>query len=86
MRSVCWTDHANWTKQQVGENIDVKHLRWVSEIIEDGSVIRSLSGRSAKLADGTSRNPIDRDELLEQRTKDLEASLDANIIAFSAQS
>ena len=35
MRSICWTDHANWTKQQVAESIDVKHLRWVSEIIED---------------------------------------------------
>jgi predicted Zn-dependent protease with MMP-like domain len=30
-----------------------------------------LAGRSAKLGDGYSRNPPERDELLEQRTKDL---------------
>jgi hypothetical protein len=53
------------------EDIDVKHLRWVSFIVSDGSQIRSLSGRSAKLGDGYSRNPKDRDELVEQRTKDL---------------
>ena len=56
MRSINWTDHANVTKQQVLENIDVKHLRWISEIISDGSVIQSLSGRSALLGDGYSRN------------------------------
>ena len=71
MRSLCWTDHANWTKQLVLEDIDVKHLRWVSWIIADGSQIRSLSGRSAKLGDGFSRNPLGRDALVEQRTKDL---------------
>ena len=54
------------------EDVDVKHLRWVSWIIGDGSQIRSLSGRSAKLGDGISRNPSDRDALIEQRTKDLE--------------
>ena len=71
MRSICWTDHANWTKQQVLVDIDVKHLRWVSWIIADGSQIRSLSGRSAQLGDGISRNPANRDELIVQRTKDL---------------
>ena len=71
MRSICWTDHANLTKQQVSEDIDVKHLRWISEIISDGSQIRSLSGRAAKLGDGFSRNPAGRDEILAQRTKDL---------------
>lgn len=71
MRSLCWTDHANWTKQQTAAEIDVKHLRWTSEIISDGSQIRNLSGRAAKLGDGFSRNPSDRDEILEQRTKDL---------------
>ena len=60
MRSICWTDHANWTKQLVLEDVDVKHLRWVSWIIADGSQIRSLSGRTAKLGDGFSRNPADR--------------------------
>ena len=60
------------TQESELENIDVKHLRWVSEIVEDGSVIRSLSGRSAKLADGTSRNPKDRDAVIAQRTRDLE--------------
>jgi len=72
MRSLCWTDHANWTRQQKTVEVDPKHLRWVSEIIADGSEIRSLAGRSAKLGDGISRNPPDRDEVLQQRTKDLE--------------
>ena len=45
LRSICWTDHANWTKQTVLVDIDVKHLRWVSWILADGSQIRSLSGR-----------------------------------------
>ena len=72
MRSICWTDHANVTKQQVLEDIDVKHLRWISELVADGSVIKSLAGRSAALGDGPSRNPSDRDALLEQRTKDLQ--------------
>ena len=44
----------------------------MAEILADGSEIRSLSGRSAKLGDGFSRNPRDRDELLENRTKDLQ--------------
>ena len=61
------------TKQQQIElvDIDIKLLRWVSEIVADGSEIRSLAGRSARLGDGTSRNPKDRDILMEQRTKDL---------------
>ena len=36
------------------------------------TTLRSLSGRSARLADGLSRNPPDRDDLLKQRTKDLQ--------------
>ena len=74
MRSLCWTDHANVTKLQTVEavEIDVKHLRWVAEIIADGSEIRSLAGRAARLADGTSRKPRDRDELMQQRQKDLQ--------------
>ena len=74
MWSICWTDHANWTKQQVAApaDLEVKILRWVSEIVRDGSEIRSLCGRNCRLADVTSRNPKDRNELLAQRTKDLE--------------
>ena len=77
MRSLNWTDHANMTKQQQIElvDIDIKLLRWVSEIVADGSEIRSLAGRSARLGDGTSRNPKNRDELLEQRSKDLEGMI-----------
>eukprot|EP00969_Alexandrium_andersonii_P338783 14973322-Alexandrium_andersonii.AAC.1 len=71
MRSICWTDHANWTRQLTLEDVDVKHLRWASWIIADGSQTRSLSGRTAKLGDGFSRHPPDRDALVEQRTKDL---------------
>ena len=50
----------------------MKHLRWISEIVADGSEIKSRAGRSAKLGDGTSRNTKDCNELLEQRTKDLQ--------------
>jgi len=71
-RSICWTDHANWTKQLVLEDVGVKHLRWVSWIVADGSQIRSLSGRTAKLGDGLSRNPSNRDELVAQRTINLQ--------------
>ena len=42
-----------------------------AELVADGSEIRSLAGRSAKLGDGFSRNPPNRDALLDQRTKDL---------------
>ena len=66
-----YEEHLHPTKQQVAEDIDVKHLRWISEIISDGSQIRSLSGRAAKLGDGFSRNPADRDAILAQRSKDL---------------
>ena len=41
-------------------------------MLSDGSELRSLSGRSAKLGDGLSRNPRGRDALLEQRTQDLQ--------------
>ena len=41
MRSLNWTDHANMTKQQTIElvDIDIKLLKWVSEIVSDGSEI-----------------------------------------------
>ena len=71
MRSICWTDHANVTRVQSSDGIEVKLLRWISEILADGSVIRSLPGRGAQLGDGFSRNPSERDDLLAQRTKDL---------------
>ena len=72
MRSKCWTDHANWTRQGDKADIEVKHLRWYSEIVADGSEILSLSGRTAVLGDGISRNPSDRYEVMEQRGKDLQ--------------
>ena len=43
----------------------------MTEICADGTEVRSLAGRSARLGDGTSRNPENRDELLAQRTRDL---------------
>ncbi|CAK9071601.1 unnamed protein product, partial [Durusdinium trenchii] len=74
IRTLCWTDHANLTRAQSSDiGVDSKLVRWVSEILSDGSGIRSLSGRSARLGDGFSRNPKDRDALLEARTKDLSA-------------
>ena len=73
IRSICWTDHSNLTRaQHIDIGGDVKLVRWIAEILADGSEIRSLSGRSAKLGDGFSRNPKERDELLQERTKDLE--------------
>ena len=69
-----WTDHANVTRaanSMKTEDIDAKILRWVAEIMGDGSEIRSLGGRSARLADGISRNCGNRDELLEARTQEL---------------
>ena len=72
LRCIMWTDHSNLTRLQTSEEIQPKHLRWLSELLADGPVLRSLSGRSAKLADGLSRNPPERDELLSQRTKDLQ--------------
>ena len=72
IKTLCWTDHANLTRAQSNDiGADIKLVRWVSEILADGSEIRSLSGRSAKLGDGFSRNPAGRDELLEARTKDI---------------
>ena len=52
-------------------DVDAKILRWIAEIVGDGSEIRSLAGRTARLADGISRNCGNRDELLAERTKDL---------------
>ena len=48
IRTVCWTDHANLTRAQTSDiGLDPKLVRWVGEILLDGSEIRSLSGRSA---------------------------------------
>ena len=61
------------TKQQQIDlvDIDIKLLRWVSEIVADGSEIRSLAGRACRLGDGTSRDLTNREILMEQRMKDL---------------
>ena len=73
IRTLCRTDHANLTRAQTSDiGMDPKLVRWVAEILMDGSEIRSLSGRSATLGDSFSRNPKDRDALLAARTKDLE--------------
>ena len=73
IRTVCWADHANLTRAQTSDiGLDPKLVRWVGEILLDGSEIRSLSGRSATLGDSFSRNPKDRDWLLEARTRDLQ--------------
>ena len=73
IRTVRWTDHANLTRAQTSDiGLDPKLVRWVGEILLDGSEIRSLSGRSATLGDSFSRNPKDRDRLLEARTRDLQ--------------
>ena len=72
IKTLCWTDHANLTRSQTNNiGVDAKLVRWIAELLADGSELRSLSGRSARLGDGYSRNPKERDELLEARTKDL---------------
>ena len=68
IKTLCWTDHANLTRAQTSDiGMDPKLVRWVAEILMDGS-----DGRSATLGDSFSRNPKDRDTLLAARTKDLE--------------
>ena len=52
-------------------------FRWIAEIASDGSEIRSLSGRSARIPDGFSRNAPGRDELLEQRGTELRGLLES---------
>ena len=67
-KTIMWTDHANVTRaanSMKTEDVDAKILRWVAEIVGDGSEIRSLGGRPARLADGISRNCGNRDELRE---------------------
>ena len=59
----------------------MKHLRWYSEIVSDGSEVRSLSGRTATLGDGI---PIDRDAVLEQRSRDL-SNLAGQIRGFNME-
>ena len=71
VKTLCWTDHANLTRAQTSDNgMDSKLVRWVAEILMDGSEIRSLSGRCAMLRDSFGRNPKDRDGLVAARTKD----------------
>ena len=60
----------------------MKLLRWTAEIVSDGSEFRSLAGRSARLGDGTSRNPSNRDALVDQRVKDL-AGIISQVRGFS---
>ena len=85
IKTLCWTDHSNLTRaQHIEIGSDVKLVRWVAEILADGSEIRSLSGRSAKLGDGFSRNPKERDALLQGRTRDLQG-LAGHLKGFSLE-
>ena len=65
MPAVCWTDHANVARLQTAIDMDPRHLRWVADIQSDGSTLMNLSGRSARLGDGLSRNPL-TDEIRRQ--------------------
>ena len=48
-KTLCWTDHANLTRAQTSDvGMDSKLVRWVAEILMDGSEIKSFSGRSGK--------------------------------------
>ncbi|CAK0835569.1 unnamed protein product [Prorocentrum cordatum] len=54
--ALCWTDHAAAVKDATGEaETDSTVIRWVGEIESDGSRLMNLSGRSAALGDGPSR-------------------------------
>ena len=41
MKSIAWTDHANFTKQQQVDpaELDVKMLRWIAEVVQDGTCL-----------------------------------------------
>ena len=56
--ALCWTDHANVARLQTAIDMDPRHLRWVADIQSNGSTLKNLSGRSARLGDGLSRNPL----------------------------
>ena len=72
-RAICGADHADVTRAAISKaaGVDSKILRWIAESGRDGSEMRSLAGRSARLADGLSRNPGSRGQLAGERTKEL---------------
>ena len=43
---LCWTDHSNVVRLQTAMDLDPRHLRWIANLMSDGSVLMHLSGRS----------------------------------------
>ena len=70
--TICWTDHANVVRLSNSNNLlDGTLIRWVIDIESDGSRLRNLSGRSAKLADGLSRGPRGLDAELVNKARQI---------------
>ena len=51
----CWTDHAHMVTDSRAPEADSAVVRWIADIMSDGSRIRNLAGRAAHLGDGLSR-------------------------------
>ncbi|CAK0832647.1 unnamed protein product [Prorocentrum cordatum] len=70
--ALCWTDHAAAVKDATGEaETDSTVIRWVGEIESDGSRLMNLSGRSAALGDGPSRENEAHGKFLRERAHSL---------------
>ena len=66
--AVIHTDHANISRLEALplERVDAKHYRWLSELLQGGSLLlyRPGAGVMHKAPDGISRNPEGRDRLI----------------------
>jgi hypothetical protein len=58
-----WTDHIHLVTVTVAPDADAAVIRWIADIVSDGSRLRNLGGRSAALADGLSRQDDEHAEL-----------------------
>ena len=74
--AVIHTDHANLARLESLplERVDSKHFRWLSELLQGGSLLlyRPGAGVMHRAPDGISRNPPGRDRLILARAGELE--------------
>ena len=66
-----YTDHSHLIVDMVAPEADPATMRWVADIISDGTRMRNLGGRSATMADGLSRMDTLHAELLRKEVKQL---------------